>query len=145
MSLINFGEISQKVRSGEYKLQPKAGRAPVWKSGRFQTVLDNDNNQLFGIACCSTCFSCILYQKKNENGKITNLGTTNLNDHAARCRPTGDSSDVVTMDAFVRRPIDKLPISDRQKVRRSQMALVVSANLSFRSVEDDGFIHFAQV
>src|ERR1700761_3225711 len=148
---MDLEEVSRKVRSGQYILEPhtsdsksKKAFSSCWKT--FRDVIDSsDASKVFGIACCSICYSCIVYKKK-DGAKVADYGTKNLVDHADRCgTPDSSGKKQSTLINIVRRAAKPtLPKSVRDKVRTSEAQFIGGCQLAFNVVESQHFKQFCQ-
>ena len=79
-SSISSRSVSERVKQGDYTLKRKknAKGSRAWE--QFQTVCDENGDEVFGVACCANCKTCLLC-KKLVNGEQKSMGTKNLLDH----------------------------------------------------------------
>ena len=91
-------EILKKIQSGEYTLTKCDGKSQCWKL--FSNIIGSDGKELYGIACCSKCLSCITYKKKDKDGKIIEYGTTNLLGHMKHCNPSATANTAGTVKSY---------------------------------------------
>ena len=74
-------DVSRRVIAGDYILKKikNAKGSRAWE--QFWIVFDRFNdNEIFGVTCCSVCKVSILYKKK-MSGEERSLGTKNMLDH----------------------------------------------------------------
>ena len=97
-------DIAKKVIDGYYKIkQPQNRSSEVWKL--FGLVYDENDTELFGVASCTSCYTCLIYKKKDDQGKIIDYGTKNLIGHKARCsrRKIGEYSSRSLSSFFIQK------------------------------------------
>ena len=161
--------VSRRVVAGDLvlKLNRNSKGSPAWD--QFRIVWDPDKNQeVYGIACCSVCKSCLLY-KKLVNGEEKSMGTKNMLDHLKNCVPSSRSSRAAvagtdtesssssststvvrrvsgmkTLDSFVKRSGKKVGEETKMLIRERTAALVAAAHLPYRFVELESLKSFAQ-
>ena len=163
--------VSKHVMSGDFilKVNKKSKGSRAWE--QFRLVWDpSKNEEVFGIACCAVCKSCLLY-KKSINGEQKSLGTKNMLDHLKNCTPSSRSSrtravcdtdsessssssstgtvvrrvsGMKTLDSFVKRTGKKVGEATKIGIRERTATLVAAAHLPYRFVELESLKHFAQ-
>jgi len=63
---MDLEKLAQSVKSGQYALKQhdsKKSKSKCWAT--FRDIIDNGDNLLFGVACCSLFYACIIYKKQN--------------------------------------------------------------------------------
>ena len=68
MTEIDLNVLSTKVRNGSYKLVAHTSAKSKGKTfsscwTKVKDIIDSDGKAVFGIACCSNCYSCFSYKK----------------------------------------------------------------------------------
>ena len=97
----------------------------------FMDVIDTDGNLLFGVACCSLCYACLIY-KKPEGSKVIHFGTKYLLDHADKCRCCNKTErKQSTMTAFVTRSKPLVTKADKDKLHQNESLFVGRCQLAF--------------
>jgi hypothetical protein len=107
---MDLEDVSHKVGSGQYILEPHTSNSKSKKAystcGKtFRDVINSsDASNQFGIVCCSICYSCIGYKKK-DGAKAVDFGTKNLVVHADRCgKPDSLGKKQSTLTYILRHP-----------------------------------------
>ena len=134
-------EILKKIQSGEYTLTKCDGKSQCWKL--FSNIIGSDGKELYGIACCSKCLSCITYKKKDKDGKIIEYGTTNLLGHMKHCNPSATANTAGTVKSYFQSEA-KIDPRMANLVKVAQAKLVSGCHLSFNVVENYNFKSFSQ-
>ena len=158
--------VSKHVMSGNFilKVNKKLKGSCAWD--QFRLVWDpTTNEEVFGIACCNICKSCLLYKKKIK-GEEKSMGTKNMLDHLKNCTPTSRSSRAVsgsesdssssstctvvrvsgmkTLDSFVKRSGKKVGEETKMLIRERTATLVAAAHLPYCFVELESLKNFTQ-
>ena len=165
-SSISSRSVSERVKQGDYTLKKKknAKGSRAWE--QFRTVCDENGDEVFGVACCANCKTCLLY-KKLVNGEQKLMGTKSLLDHLKHCaRGSSTSHECAsssslsstetldsegkstiatrTLDSFIKRSGKKVNATTKNKIRERTAALVAAAHLPYRFVENNELDKFAQ-
>lgn len=119
----------------------------------MQIVMDENGEEVFGVACCDGCKTTLVY-KKMENGVQKSLGNKNMLDHLLSCstkaatltkKTSSSGTSGQTIDSFFQRGASyKVPDSVLHQLRDKQTMMVASAHLPFHFVENEGFLAFCQ-
>ena len=63
---MDLEKLAQSVKRGQYALKQhdsKKSKSKCWEP--FKDIIDDSNNLLFGVACCSLCYACIIYKTRS--------------------------------------------------------------------------------
>ena len=164
-SSISSRSVSERVKQGDYTLKRKKNTKGSHAWEQFRTVCYENGDEVFGVACCVNCKTCLLY-KKLVNGEQKSMGTKNLLDlkHCAwgsstshECASGSSLSSTETLDSegkstIVTRSLDsfikcsgkKVNATIKNKIRERTAALVAAAHLPYRFVENNELDKFAQ-
>ena len=123
------------------KKNVKGSRA--WE--QFRVVYNNNNKEVFGMACYSICKSRFVY-KKVVDGRERSMGTKNMLDHMKCCNTTrrsgtnSDNSSSKAPDSSVGCIGKRIAEQTRTiSIREKTATLIASAHLPYRFVENEEF------
>ena len=138
---MDISDIAAKIKSGDYTLMKFSGKSACWKV--FEKVIDSAGKEVFGVACCAQCISCIVYKKLDSNGTVTDYGTKNLLGHMKHCKSSGHSNAAGNLKSYFESTVT-LDKSTANLVKVAQTKMVSGCHMSFNVVENETYKSFAQ-
>lgn len=116
---VNLIELSNKLKTGEYKIGSKRGRSAVWTT--FGNLLDDANNLIDGVVACRICLKVL---------KLFKTTTTNLHKHVCHREKTENKIEINQEDKIV--------------IKRACTQWVIQDNVPFVKVDGVGLKLFIE-
>lgn len=120
--IMDYSEIIEEVKSGEYALSKFDGKSQCWKL--FEKILNSDSEEIFGLVCCSKSLSCIMHKTRNPDGKVIDYGTKNLFGHMKHCNLAATGNTAGTVKSYFQ-PSIKIDQRMANSIKVAESKLVV--------------------